>query len=63
MQSRLEHNGKEFYLVCYYGPETRDFTKVIRDAFRHHHIDDTEAVKMPVLCLPRKEKENADRRI
>ena len=50
--SKLESNGSQKYLICYYHPNRRNFTEIIQDAFQRHKIADTEAVKIPVLCLP-----------
>ena len=49
------------YLTVYYHPDDRDYTRVIQDGFRFHKIDDTEAVKIPVVVLPMARKSNAKR--
>jgi len=56
--SKLESNGGQKYLVCYYHKDNMNFTEIIRGAFTRHKIDDAEAVTIPVLVLPTTQKEN-----
>jgi hypothetical protein len=51
--SKLEINatGHE-YLIVYYNPELKNWSQVIEAALEKHKID----AKIPILCLPKKEK-------
>ena len=49
-ESRLEENGGQRYLVCWYDTERCNWDDVIKRALLKHKIDG----KVPVLCLPAK---------
>jgi len=55
-ESKLEINGYgKPYLICWYDPKRRDWDDVISQAISKHKID----AKVPVLCLPKKDKKEA----
>ena len=48
LESRLEENGGQKYLVCWYDTERNNWDEVIKRAMLKHKIDD----RVPILCLP-----------
>jgi len=52
-ESRLEINGGQKYLICYYDRDKTNFDEVISRALNKFKL---KSGQVPVLCLPKKER-------
>jgi len=57
-QLHIDATGRR-YLVVWFCPGNRDYTKIIRDAFELHKISAEDAIKIPVVVLPVRQKVRA----
>jgi len=53
--TRLEINGNQKYLVCYYSASLKNWDEIINRALERHKIKVGEC---PVLCLPKKSSDS-----
>lgn len=59
MRPRLEIDGAGIkYLTVYYHGDSPDYTRIIREGFQFHKIDETESRMIPVLVLPMKDRKD-----
>jgi hypothetical protein len=52
-ESRLESNGGQQYIICYYDDTLRNWDDVISRALNKFKL---KAGQVPVLCLPKKKR-------